>query len=158
MAEKNPPYSVMVDAKWSDYNDHLTESYYLYIFSEACDDFYNMIGVNLEYRANGLSYFTVETNIQHKAEVKTGEWVHVTTQICATDDKRIHLVHKMFHTNSSTLLAVCEQVLLHVNLTTRRACSAPDVIMAALARVESEQEFNSPEMLGSFRLGFKSKK
>ncbi len=145
MKNKNTPYSVLVAPEWADYNDHLTESYYLYIFSEACDDFYHLIGVNQKYRDNGLSYFTVETNIQHRNEVKTGERVHVTTQICAVDDKRIHLVHKMVHSNSSSLLAVCEQILLHVDLTKRRACCAPKIILQALEKLKMKHSNNDTD-------------
>lgn len=139
-------HQVRVDPEWADYNEHLTESRYLQIFSDATDELYQYIGVNQAYRDSGSSYFTVDTYIAHKGEVMVNEKVRVTTEVHGFDEKRIHLLHKMFHVEGGDYVAKCEQILLHVDLKKRRASSAQLGVLDKLSAIYA-MHLDSPEAL-----------
>jgi carnitine 3-dehydrogenase len=121
-----------VRADWIDYNGHMTESRYLHVFGEGTDALLSEIGMTPEaIKESGKSYYTVETHIMNKKEVKVGEALTVSTQILKVDDKRIHLFHWIEKgagsagscPNADTVLATAEQMLLHVDSTAGRACA-----------------------------------
>ena len=117
---------------WIDYNGHMTESRYLEAFSMATDALLARIGADVCYVAGGHSYYTAETHIRHLDEAKLGEPWHATTQILATDDKRIRLFHRL-HAGDGRLVATAEQMLLHVDMAAGRACPAAASVLARLA-------------------------
>lgn len=121
-----------VEPGWIDYNGHMTESRYLQVFSHATDALLSRLGADAAYVATGRSYFTAETHILHHAELRAGEALHVTTQILAADDRRIHLFHGIVRNADRVVAATGEQMLLHVDLGTKRVCSAPPPIMERL--------------------------
>ncbi len=121
-----------VEPEWIDYNGHMTESRYLQVFGETTDALLARIGVDAAYVAAGHSYYTVETHIMHLGEAKRGDAFHTTTQILATDEKRIQLFHRI-HAEGGEVLATAEQMLLHVDVKSGRACPAPEAVLANLA-------------------------
>ena len=106
---------------WLDYNEHMTESRYLQVFSDATDAFLQFIGMNEEYRMQGFSIYTVETHIRHLREVAGGEILTVETQLLGFDEKRFRIVHSMLHHDSGDILATGEHMLLHVDTDEGRA-------------------------------------
>ncbi len=118
-----------VPEDWIDFNGHLNESYYLQCFSYGSDTVMQLIGCDDAYIKQGKSYFTVETHIVHLDEVGLGEAIFVTTQILLAEGKKLHLFHNLFFENaldgSLRLLATGEQMLLHVDLESRKT-SAPE--------------------------------
>jgi len=139
-------YSDTVRAQWVDYNNHMTESSYLVAFGNASDALFRLIGVDGDYHARGMSYFTVETHIVNTGEITSGSRFHVTTQLLHVDEKRIHLYHSMTGDEGAPI-ASAEQMLLHVDTNASKACPAePGVLQkldsifqrhAALPRPES---------------------
>jgi len=121
-----------VEPEWIDYNGHMTESRYLQVFGETTDALLARIGVDAAYVAAGHSYYTVETHITHLGEAKRGDAFHATTQILATDEKRIRLFHRI-HAEGGKVLATAEQMLLHIDTKAGRACPAPEAVLAKLA-------------------------
>ncbi len=119
-----------VPADWTDYNGHMTESRYLQIFGDSSDALLLFLGVDQKYRERGFSYFSVETHLIHKREVRALEPVHTTTQLLAADGKRLHLFHALFHTPTGELLATAEQMLLHVDTRAQKACAAEGTVAA----------------------------
>ena len=61
----------------------------------ATDALLERIGADAAYVAGGHSYYTVETHIRHLDEAKLGEAWHATTQILASDDKRLRVFHRL---------------------------------------------------------------
>ncbi len=110
--------SVPID--WTDYNLHMNESRYGQVFSDAADAVMIAIGADAEYIKDGLSYFTVETKIKYLDECVAGDRFIVDSQILIGDGKKLKLAHKMCRKNGD-VLAVCEQFLLHVDLTSRKS-------------------------------------
>ncbi len=111
--------SVPVD--WTDYNLHMNEGRYGQVFSDAADAVMIAIGANAEYIKSGLSYFTVETKVNYLEECVAGDRFYVDSQIILADGKKLKLAHKMCAADNS-VIATCEQFLLHVNLETRKSC------------------------------------
>ena len=57
-------YDGRVEPSWIDYNDHMTESSYLLVFSHATDALLARIGADAAYVAGGRSYFTIENDVE----------------------------------------------------------------------------------------------
>lgn len=110
-----------VPVDWTDYNDHMNESRYGQVWSDAADDIMIRIGADQSYIDGGLSYFTVDTHTRFVAEAHAGQEFFVTTQCLHGQGKKLRLYHEMKATDG-TVLATCEQLLLHVSLKTRRTC------------------------------------
>ena len=86
-----------VHSNWIDYNGHMSESFYLYVFGDASDALFRYIGIDEAYRQSGKSFYTVETHINYYQEASKGEPLHFTTQLLGIDAKRLHFFHQMFH-------------------------------------------------------------
>ena len=121
-----------VEPDWIDYNGHMTESRYLQVFSHATDGLLARIGADAAYVAAGCSYFTVETHLIHRAELGAGQAMHTTTQILAADDKRIRVFHSMLRDSDGAVAATAEQMLLHVDLATKRVRPAQSEVLDRL--------------------------
>jgi carnitine 3-dehydrogenase len=61
------------------------------------------IGMDTAMLARGFSYYTVETHLRHLDEIKLGEDYYTTTQIIAQDTKRIHIFHRLHHSDGRLL-------------------------------------------------------
>ncbi len=128
-AQDDASWRGRVEPGWIDYNGHMTESRYLQVFSHATDGLLARIGADAAYVAAGHSYFTAETHLVHRAELREGQALHTTTQILAADDKRIRLFHSIVRDADGALAATAEQMLLHVDLATKRVGPAlPEVL------------------------------
>lgn len=115
-------YSAEVDPEWIDYNGHMTESRYLYIFGEASDAVLESIGMDSHYRGRGYSIYTVETHLRHLKEVGVDQPLVVSTQLLGYDRKRLHLAHWLEGGAKQQLLATAEHMFLHVNTVEGRSC------------------------------------
>lgn len=98
--------------KWLDYNGHMTEHRYLQVFGESSDALYSLIGVDFGKAADG-AFYTLQTYICHLAECQVGTGLFTETEILGHDDKRLHLLHRLFDTDG-TVLATGEHLSIHV--------------------------------------------
>lgn len=125
-------YACTVAPEWVDYNQHMTESAYLYAFGWASDAFFRYVGIDEAYRDAGHSYYTVESHLVYRREVGEGEPLRFTTQLLGHDRTRLHLFHTMWHARSGDLLCTNEQLLVHVDTAAGRAAPVPPLPLAAL--------------------------
>jgi carnitine 3-dehydrogenase len=129
--------------EWVDYNGHMHESRYLQLFGDATDALLRHLAVDV---ARG-SYFTVETHLSHLGEATADERVRITTQLLGHDEKRLHLFHEL--RRGDALLATAEQMLLHVDASTRRTAPAPPDVLERVAAIALEhQGLPRPERAG----------
>ncbi len=128
-------HSDSVQPDWVDYNNHMTESRYLQVFGDASDALFKYIGVNQDYHDQGMSYFTAETHINYVREVKAGQPVYVTIQLLGSDQKRLHIFHSMYLQTDDSLLATCEQMLLHVNTHLGKVCPVRGDVAARVVKI-----------------------
>jgi carnitine 3-dehydrogenase len=144
-------HAARVLPEWVDYNGHMTESRYLQVFGDSSDALFRYIGIDADYHAAGLSYYTVETHIMHLREVAAEERLHVTTQILACDDKRLHLFHTLYRSQGEIRLATAEQMLLHVDTKAGRTCPARADVLARVRRIaEAHAGLPKPDAAGCF--------
>lgn len=142
-------YRGSVSPQWVDYNNHMSESYYLTAFGDATDALFRYIGDDEAYRAGGNSFYTVETHINYLREVAGSEPLAFTTQIIGLDARRLHLFHQMHHGVTGNLLATTEQMLLHVDTKAQRACPIrPDVFAALSAIWAAHRTMEKPAQIG----------
>lgn len=108
-----PKYQTTIIDDWIDYNDHLSEAFYVLIFGYATDAVMEQIGLGRDERtATGSSLYTVEAHIRYLQEVTLGAEVSVTSRIVGAGPKKLHLAHEM--TARSRLVATEEILALHV--------------------------------------------
>jgi carnitine 3-dehydrogenase len=137
-----------IPADWTDYNGHMNESRYGQLFSDAADGAMRVIGADQDYIAKGLSYFTVEIKIRFLDEAHAGDRVLVKTQMLEGRGKKMSLFHALHH-EDGRLLATGEQLLLHVDLATRRTCDpAPEVLAKLEAIAAAHATLPKPEGAG----------
>lgn len=123
-------FQTRVAPEWIDYNGHMTESRYLHAFSESTDALLAFLGIDAAYLARGGSYFTVETHIMHRQEVRALEPIHTTVQVLSADDKRLHIFQTLHHSAGGGALATAEQMLLHVDTKAQKAAPAEAAVLA----------------------------
>ena len=142
-------YKSVVHPDWIDYNEHMSESFYLYAFGDASDALFQYVGIDDNYRSSGKSFYTVETHINYYLEVSKGEPLSFTTQILGLDKKRLHLFHQMFHAMTGELLATTEQMLIHVDIKKSKACEIESEPLKVLDKIWScHQKITSPKQKG----------
>ena len=149
-------FETQVPEHWTDFNDHMNEARYLDCFSSGSDALMHLIGCDEAYIKTGKSFFTVETHIRHLDEVSAGEPLFVTTQVLAAQGKKLHLFHLLFHQgdgddgeNADRLLASGEQLLLHVDLDSRRTSDPdPDIVAKMRQLDEAHKDLPMPDGVG----------
>jgi carnitine 3-dehydrogenase len=126
-----PSADRVIPVDWTDYNDHMNESRYAEVFSEAVDVVMAHIGADAAYIASGFSYFTVDLSCQYLAEAHAGQRITVQSQIMLGEGKKFKVHHRMF-ADDGTLLATGDHFMLHVSLKTRRTCDPEPEVMQRL--------------------------
>jgi len=112
-----PRFDTTVRAEWVDYNGHMSDFLYGYVFGDAMDALYRSVGIDDAARRNGRMFYTAESHVKHLGEAKVGEDLYVTTQILEVDDKRLHVFHRLYRRRDDALIASGEQMHLHVDTT-----------------------------------------
>ncbi len=127
---------IEIPADWIDYNGHMNESRYLEACGITTDALLDLIGAGPDYVAAGRSYFTAETHLIHLDECRLGDQLTGSVLVLGHDAKRLHVF--VFLERDGRPVATVEQMLLHVDLSSRRTCPADAVLLnrlAALAEV-----------------------
>ncbi|SAL37453.1 3-hydroxybutyryl-CoA dehydrogenase [Caballeronia udeis] len=138
-----------VNPTWVDYNGHMTEHRYLQVFGDTTDALLRLVGVDLAYVDAGQSYYTVETHIRHLGEAKLGTAIHSTCQVLAADQKRLHVFHRIFLTDTGEEIATAEQMLLHVDSKIGKAVPAPPAILAKIDNIlANHRKLPLPDAMG----------
>lgn len=124
---------------WMDYNGHMNESRYGQVFSDAADTVLRLSGADAAYVASGGSFFTVDCHIQYRNETLPGETIRCLTTIAPLDGKKLKLSHEMRRASDETVLATADQLLVHVDMSTRKSSLPPEHIATALIELQQGQ-------------------
>jgi carnitine 3-dehydrogenase len=116
-----PRFDTTVRAEWVDYNGHMSDFLYGYVFGDAMDGIYRSVGIDDAARRGGRMFYTVESHVRHLGEAKSGEDLYATTQILDLDAKRLHVFHRLHRRRDDALIATGEQMHLHVDTTQPKA-------------------------------------
>ena len=137
--------------EWIDYNGHMNVSYYVLAFDQGVDAFMELIGIspaNIEQRQT--STFTLETHVNFLHELRLGDPLRLNCQLLDFDTKRVHYFLHMHHAEDDYLAAVSEQIMVHVDLETRRSSEFPDDVRLALTNLmNTHHDLPRPEQSGS---------
>ncbi|SIN87528.1 3-hydroxyacyl-CoA dehydrogenase NAD-binding domain-containing protein [Vannielia litorea] len=133
-----------IPVDWTDYNGHMNESRYGQLWSDAGDTILVAIGMGPESPGTqGATWFTVDNHIRYLAETQAGETCEVRTTILLAEGKKLRMHHEMWV--GETLSATCTQLLLHIDLATRRSAPpAPDVAERLQAYAAAHRELAAP--------------
>ncbi|WP_371156994.1 carnitine 3-dehydrogenase [Jannaschia sp. 2305UL9-9] len=118
-----------VPVTWTDWNGHMNEGRYGQVFSDAADGLLAACGAMPD-AGDGWSFFTVETTIRYRAETHAGDAITVETEVREAMGKKLRLTHVM--RRGDDVLAECDQLLLHVDMDSRRASVMPETMATAL--------------------------
>ena len=124
-----------VPVDWTDMNGHMNEGRYGQLFSDASEELMTHVGADRAYVEAGNSYFTAETTVKYLKETHAGEDIVVTTRVVLGEGKKLRLWHEMCRASDGTVLATCDQFLLHVSLETRRSCPPLPGVLKAVERL-----------------------
>ncbi len=106
-----------------DANGHMNVGYYNVIFDQALDRLFVPFQLDWSYvQRTNLSTFVLETHVCYLQEVVEGDALTFSFQLLDHDAKRLHYFMEMRHAEQGYLAATSEQVLVHVDLNTRRSC------------------------------------
>lgn len=143
-------YHTRVRPEWVDYNGHMSEAYYVLVFGDTTDAFLDLIGMDDVYRRRtGHSIYTLEAHVSYLHEVGEGQALTVSTQVLATNTKRVHLFHTMNHADKGHLLATTELMLLHVDTTQSRGVPfAPEIQVQLTSVVQAHAGLSRPTQAG----------
>ncbi|MBE2998211.1 thioesterase family protein [Nocardiopsis sp. HNM0947] len=132
-----------VRPEWIDYNGHLTEGGYVFVFGYATDALMEHVGLGPEYReGSGCSLYTVEAHVRYLDEVGADAGLEVLTRVVGAGTKKLRLCHEM--RVDGALVATEEILALHVDQEQGRAVAFPDQVAERIA-AELEQ---APEYAG----------
>lgn len=110
-------HEAAVRPEWVDYNGHMSEAYYVLIFGDATDAFYDHVGMEAAFRQREqISVYTLEAHIRYLIEAHEGQRLRIATQVLSHDAKRLRLHHAMVD-EAGRVLAVTEISALHVDTT-----------------------------------------
>ena len=110
-----------VRREWIDSNGHMNLAYYIVLFDEGSELFFEALGYGPAYRtAHNHGPYAVETHTLYQRELLAGARVRVTSQLLAADAKRLHVAYEMFCAEDSARAACQEVLYLNVDLAARR--------------------------------------
>jgi acyl-CoA thioester hydrolase len=113
--------------EWIDYNGHLNMAYYVLMFDNATDRFFDLIDLGVDYVERCQhSAFVLETHVTYQQEVGLGDHLRFTLQLIDADEKRLHYYFEMHHEEQGFRAATSEQIALHVDLGSRRTAPFPE--------------------------------
>lgn len=128
---------------WIDYNQHMNAGYYAVAFDNALDDLLHAVDVKAHMAATGGTFYTVETHIIYKQELKLGAPLRFETQIIGLDRKKLQTFTTLYHAQDDFVAGSAEMMLLHFNQRTDQVEAMPDGFYAKLSAI-AEQHANLP--------------
>ena len=126
MKDKFPYFGneVLITQEMCDLNGHMNVIYYAKIFEDEFP-FYSSLGFSSDYFKKGFSFFTLEMNIRYLKEMKKGEKASPCFRYFAVKPKLIHYGGVILN-EAGDISAITENVLIHVDMNTRRSCEMSD--------------------------------
>ena len=126
----NPVESPIEDVleEWIDYNGHMNVAYYTLAFDRAIDFFLEeTLGIGPAYvRHANQGPYSLQANYHYLQELKKGDRFRSKVLIIGADKKKIHMVLEMINASNAEKVAICETLLINVDLTLRKSTEYPD--------------------------------
>lgn len=127
-----------VKPDYIDANGHMNVGYYNVIFDLALDELLKPLGLDWSYmQRTNFSTFALETHVCYLQEVVEGDVLSFTFQLLGHDAKRVHCFLEMHHAEKGYLAATSEQMLLNIDMATRKSAPFPAEYQDRLAKLWS---------------------
>jgi len=128
---------------WVDYNQHMSEAFFVTAIGDASDALFRFIGIDEAYRAAGHSFYTVESHLNYYAEARLNQPLAYETRVLGLDEKRLHIHHTILGRDSGDRIFTAEQMLLHVSSEAGRTAAilpGPKAALEAIRAVHRDAE------------------
>jgi len=150
-----PAYTVQpVPVPFEDANGHLNVRHYTGIASEGLDESLVDLGIPQNWPAQGHACFSAEHHLTYLAELLTGDRISSRVRLLGRSERAAHALVYLLDDSHQRLSFVMEEILLHIDMETRRTAPWPQDIAAALdeqAALHSALPWQ-PDLSGSMRL------
>lgn len=124
-----------VRADFADENGHMNVRHYFDMQDQASVEEFNAWGIDETYpERTGLGVFTLEQHTSYLGECVPGDAVTVHLRVIAAGEKTLHIIGYLVNDTRGLLAHVIENVIGHVDLSTRRMTPWPEDIAETLAK------------------------
>jgi acyl-CoA thioesterase FadM len=143
-----------VPVPFEDANGHLNVRHYTGIASEGLDESLVALGIPQNWPAEGHACFSAEHHLTYLAELLTGDRISSRVRLLGRSERAAHALVYLLDDSHQRLSFVMEEILLHIDLGTRRTAPWPEDIAAALDQQIARQSSLpwEPDVSGSLRL------
>jgi acyl-CoA thioester hydrolase len=116
-----------VQVAWIDYNQHLSEPYYVLVFGHATDAVMDHVGLGPDYRSREqASLFTLEAHVRYLDQVEADTEIEVRSSVIGASAKLLQIWHEMYVDDR---LRATEEILgVHVDTAAGRSSPFPDEV------------------------------
>lgn len=142
-------YHTVVPPGWIDFNGHMRDGYYVLAVSYANDAIMGELGLGPAYLATtGCTIYNLESHTRFLMEGHEGDRIGVDIRLLGADAKRLHVFSEV-RRDDGALLALNEELLLHVSRSGARPAAAPfpaEVQARVEARLARDASRPAPEL------------
>jgi acyl-CoA thioesterase FadM len=150
-----PAYAVQpVPVAFEDVNGHLNVRHYTGIASEGLDESLVELGIPQNWPTKGHACFSAEHHLTYLAELRTGDTMSARVRLLGRADRAAHALVYLLDDSHQRLSFVMEEVLLHIDMETRRTAPWPEDVAAAIDRRVADNAALpwAPDVSGSLKL------
>jgi acyl-CoA thioester hydrolase len=121
-----------VPVPFEDANGHLNVRHYTGIASEGLDESLVDLGIPQNWPAQGHACFSAEQHLTYLAELLTGARISSRVRLLGRSERAAHALVYLLDDSNQRLSFVMEEILLHIDMETRRTAPWPEDVAAAL--------------------------
>jgi len=139
-----------VPAEWIDYNGHMNVAYYVMAIDQALDRFLeDELGIGEAHAARvRQGPYALQSHVQYLGELLEGALFSVAVRLIDCDAKRMQVFVEL--RAGGAVAATCEQLMMNVDLETRRSTPYPDLAQARMAvMLKAHAALERPAQLGA---------
>lgn len=137
-----------IDGTVIDVNGHMNVSGFDLLFDRAEHNLFQIAGIWEPWiEARRQSLFRLEKLIRYERELLAGDPFEVRSRVLATDGRRIHHFHELWHCALDRRSACFDGLSIHVDLTARKSApvSDPEVLRLLLALRDEAADAPRPD-------------
>ena len=140
-----------VKKEWIDYNGHMNVAYYTLAFDHSLDDFLETIleiGPTFVKKEKQGPY-SLQSNYHYLDELRLGDKFFSKIYIIDSDKKKVHIVLEMIDFKTKRQVAVCETLLINVDLNIRKSVNYGDHVIKKIEQYQAKcSEIQLPLQIG----------
>jgi acyl-CoA thioester hydrolase len=121
-----------VPIAFEDVNGHLNVRHYTGIASEGLDESLVGVGIPQNWPAQGHACFSAEHHLIYLAELRTGDRMSARVRLLGRSERALHALVYLLDESHQRLSFVMEEILLHIDMGTRRTAPWPEDVATAL--------------------------